>query len=97
MENDLQVWQLILHASWMVKFVMLVLLLASVASWMIIFRKRSALNAADKNAKRFEERFWSGMKLNELYEQLARDDDSGDGLEQVFTCLLYTSPSPRDS
>ena len=30
MENDLQVWQLILHASWMVKFVMLVLLLASV-------------------------------------------------------------------
>jgi len=85
MENDLQVWQLILHASWMVKFVMLVLLLASVASWMIIFRKRSALNAADKNAKRFEERFWSGMKLNELYEQLARDDDSGDGLEQVFT------------
>ena len=38
MENDLQVWQLILHASWMVKFVMLVLLLASVASWMIIFR-----------------------------------------------------------
>ena len=85
MENDLQVWQLILHASWMVKFVMLVLLLASVASWMIIFRKRSALNAAEKNAKRFEERFWSGMKLNELYEQLARDDDSGDGLEQVFT------------
>jgi len=85
MENDLQVWQLILHASWMVKFVMLVLLLASVASWMIIFRKRSALNAADKNAKRFEERFWSGMKLNELYDQLARDDDSGDGLEQVFT------------
>ena len=85
MENDLQVWQLILHASWMVKFVMLVLLLASVASWMIIFRKRSALNAAEKNAKRFEERFWSGMKLNELYEQLARDDDSGDGLEQVLT------------
>ena len=69
METDLQVWQLILNASWMVKFVMLVPLLASVASWMIIFRKRAALNAAEKGASRFEERFWSGTGLNQLHEQ----------------------------
>ena len=46
MQTDLQVWTLILHASWMVKFVMLTLLAASVASWMIIFRKRSMLHGA---------------------------------------------------
>jgi biopolymer transport protein TolQ len=85
MESDLQVWQLILNASWMVKFVMLVLLLASVTSWMIIFRKRQALNAAEKGANKFEERFWSGVGLNQLHEQLGRKGGEGGGLEQVFT------------
>jgi biopolymer transport protein TolQ len=85
METDLQVWQLIMNASWMVKFVMLVLLLASVASWMIIFRKRAILNSAEKGAARFEERFWSGMALNQLHEQLSRKGGNDGGLEQVFT------------
>ena len=57
MQSDLQVWQLILSASWMVKFVMLILLAASVSSWMIIFRKRQVLRAASRGADRFEERF----------------------------------------
>ncbi len=85
MESDLQVWQLILNASWMVKFVMLVLLLASVASWMIIFRKRQILAGAEKSANKFEERFWSGTALNQLYEQVSRKAGDGGGLEQVFS------------
>jgi len=64
---------------------MLVLLLASVASWMIIFRKRAALKAAEKTADHFEERFWSGAALGQLYEQINRQGGSGEGLEQVFT------------
>ena len=47
MSNDLQVWELILNASWVVQFVMLVLLGASVSSWMIIFRKRAMLGMAE--------------------------------------------------
>jgi biopolymer transport protein TolQ len=83
MQTDLQVWQLILQASWMVKGVMFILLMASVTSWMIIFRKRMALAAAEKGAEAFEERFWSGIDLTALYEKVSRSTSS-DGLEQIF-------------
>ena len=43
MQNELHVWTLIMDASWLVQVVMAILLLASVASWMIIIRKRQAL------------------------------------------------------
>jgi len=83
MQNDLQVWQLILQASWMVKGVMLILLAASVTSWMIIFRKRAALATAEKGADAFEERFWSGIDLTALYEKVSRAN-SGDSMELIF-------------
>ena len=83
MQNDLQVWQLILEASWMVKIVMLILLAASVSSWMIIFRKRQILAKAEKGADAFDERFWSGIDLTQLYELVSRNN-TGDGLEQIF-------------
>jgi biopolymer transport protein TolQ len=84
MQSDLQVWQLILSASWMVKFVMLILLVASVASWMIIFRKRQMLNDAEKGAHGFEERFWSGTDLTGLYGEIEEAEREASGLEQVF-------------
>ena len=83
MQNDLQVWQLIMDASWMVKMVMAVLLAASVSSWMIIFRKRQMLAAAEKGAEAFEEKFWSGTDLTHLYDSISRNN-TGDGLEQIF-------------
>jgi biopolymer transport protein TolQ len=84
MQNDLQVWQLIWDASWMVKMVMLILLAASVASWMIIFRKRQMLNVAEKSADEFEERFWSGTDLTHLYELVSRDNAGNSGMERLF-------------
>jgi len=84
MQNDLQVWQLIWDASWMVKMVMLILLAASVTSWMIIFRKRQLLRAAEKSADEFEERFWSGTDLTHLYELVSRDNAGNSGMERLF-------------
>jgi len=84
MGNDLQVWQLIWDASWMVKMVMLILLAASVASWMIIFRKRQMLRAAEKSADDFEERFWSGTDMTHLYELVSRDNAGNSGMERLF-------------
>jgi biopolymer transport protein TolQ len=84
MSSDLQVWQLILEASWMVKFVMLILLAASVASWMIIFRKRAMLRGAGKVANDFEERFWSGTDLTSLYQEINVRGDKGVGMERLF-------------
>ncbi len=82
--DDLHVWQLILHASWVVKFVMLTLLAASVASWMIIFRKRAMLNLAEKNADRFEERFWSGLKLTTLHDEVTHEKGGAQGMGKLF-------------
>ena len=53
MQSDFQIWQLILEASWLVKGVMAILLVASLASWMIIFRKRQVLAKAEKACQWF--------------------------------------------
>ncbi len=85
MSNDLQVWHLILNASLVVQFVMAVLLAASVASWMIIFRKRALLNATEKAADKFEERFWSGTDLTSLYNAVTHSQDDDRGMVRLFT------------
>ncbi|MFT5140732.1 MAG: biopolymer transport protein TolQ [Lysobacterales bacterium] len=84
MESELQVWQLVLDASWMVKFVMLILLFASVASWMIIFRKRQMLRSATRGADQFEERFWSGTDLAGLNAEIEASEQETNGLEMLF-------------
>src|SRR5210317_95471 len=84
MNNDLQVWQLILEASWLVQGVMGILLLASVASWVIIFRKRQVLSRAEKEADAFEEKFWSGTDLSALHESITSGHRKTDGMERIF-------------
>ena len=70
-------------ASLPVQLVMLLLVTASFVSWAMIFRKWWALKAAERQARRFEERFWSGTNLNQLYTELARQDDN-DGMAAIF-------------
>ena len=84
MQNELQVWQLIMEASWLVQAVMALLLVASVTSWMIIFRKRQILARAEKEADKFEERFWSGTDLTALHESITSTHRQTDGMERVF-------------
>ena len=96
MQNDLQVWQLIWEASWMVKMVMLILLAASVSSWMIIFRKRQVLGNAEKGADEFEEKFWSGTDLTKLYESVSRDNAGNSGMERVYEAGFREFSRMRD-
>jgi biopolymer transport protein TolQ len=84
MTSDLQIWRLVLEASWLVQGVMALLLVASVASWMIIFRKRQALKRAIKEADVFEERFWSGTDLTRLHETIASGHRKVNGMERIF-------------
>ncbi len=84
MSNDLQIWQLIMDASWLVKLVMLLLLVASVASWMIIFRKRQVLRAAEQEAEGFEEKFWSGTDLTAMHEGISSSHRTTHGMEKIF-------------
>ena len=76
--------QLVLHASLPVQLVMLLLLFASVASWLIIFRKRGVLGRAEREAEQFEERFWSGAELSKLYAGATERNRDVGGLEAIF-------------
>ena len=75
---------LVLHASIGVQLVMLLLLLASLASWFIIFRKKAVLDRAQREADGFEERFWSGGELSRLYQDSANRKAGLGGLEAIF-------------
>ena len=67
--TDLSLWGLFLQADVVVKAVMLLLLLASVWVWAIVFEKFTSLRRANRAADGFEDRFWSGGSLDELYDQ----------------------------
>ena len=62
--------QLVLQASIVVQLVLALLVVASVVSWAIIGRKRRLLRQARAAADEFEDRFWSGIDLAELYRTL---------------------------
>jgi biopolymer transport protein TolQ len=65
--TDLSIWMLFTQADIVVKFVMVLLLLASVWVWAIIFEKAAVLRRANREADGFEDKFWSGGSLDELY------------------------------
>ncbi len=67
MASDLSVVSLFLQADWVVKLVMLGLLVASVWVWAIIFEKVTSLRRVNRAADGFEDRFWSGGSLDDLY------------------------------
>jgi biopolymer transport protein TolQ len=76
--------QLILDASLPVQAVMALLLLASIASWIIIFRKKRVLDRAQREADGFEERFWSGADLGRLYTEVSARKQQIAGMEAIF-------------
>ncbi len=83
-DGGLNILQLVLHASLPVQLVMVLLLVASLASWLIIFRKKRVLDRAEKEADRFEEQFWSGAELSKLYANATERNRNVDGLEAIF-------------
>ena len=85
--NELSPIQLILDASFEVKIVMLILLTLSVISWVIIVQRYLVLTAARNGVQSFEERFWSGMDLSQLYKegtQMQKEELQIVGMENIF-------------
>jgi biopolymer transport protein TolQ len=64
-----------LRADYVVKAVMILLLIASLWRWTIIFNKLLTMSALKRKARRFEKLFWSGQSLDELYQQFAARND----------------------
>lgn len=84
MNSDLSIITLIREASPVVQFVMFLLMMASVVSWAFIFSKFREIRVAEQISADFEERFWSGMDLSDLYRQMAHEEYESEGMENIF-------------
>lgn len=79
--------ELILNASPAVQLVFLILLLLSIVSWVIIVQRWLVLSSARKGVLNFENRFWSGMDLGDLYKegsQMQQEKLHIVGMENIF-------------
>ena len=83
--SDLSFFSLIWEASLPVQAVMLILVIASMASWKIIYLKIKTLKIAEQNTDDFEKIFWSGGSLSNLYESVSiRPPKDMLGLPMIF-------------
>jgi biopolymer transport protein TolQ len=67
--GDLSLWGLFMQADIVVKLVMIGLLCASVWVWAVVFEKWNTLRKINKEADGFEDRFWSGGSLDDLFDR----------------------------
>jgi len=82
--TDLSILSLITNASVLVQLVMLLLLVTSLFSWNVIFQKRRMLSKARVEAEEFEEKFWSGGDLANLYNQVTSGRHGNAGMAVIF-------------
>ncbi len=82
MEADFSFFALFWRASFVVQLVMVLLLLASFRAWAIIIQKMLAYRQARAEADVFDEAFWSGEPLDELYTEIGAEPDGSS--EKIF-------------
>jgi len=81
-EIDFSMWGLFARATFIVKVVMLMLVVASFWSWSIIIQRLINYRAARREAEAFDQAFWSGNPLDELFEQIGPQPDGAS--EKIF-------------
>lgn len=84
MTADISILDFFLQASLLVKLVMLTLLGMSVVSWAMIIKRSKVLSKASKDAEEFEDKFWSGIDLSQLYQQVKARKENLSGAEEIF-------------
>ena len=95
MTDYFSIYSLILNASIVVQLVIGILLLASIGSWVIIVEKWIVTNNALKEFFLFEQFFWSGESLNNIYDDLKAKEDLV-GIESIFY-EIYEDSIAQDS
>ncbi|MET3856010.1 MULTISPECIES: protein TolQ [unclassified Rhizobium] len=83
---DVSLWSLFMQAGIVVKLVMLGLLAASVWTWAIVIDKYLAYGRARRQFDKFEQVFWSGQSLEELYRTLSERNNTG--LAAIFVAAM---------
>ena len=84
MSTDLSLVALVLNATLPVQLVMVILVLASFVSWTMIFRKYFVLGRASRAANSFEDQFWSGIDLVEVFNRIDVRRSGANGMERIF-------------
>jgi len=84
--NELSIWGLFLLADPVVKAVMVLLVLASIWSWAIIFEKVLKMRRLRGRASDFEDQFWSGGSLEDLYDRMG--GHPADPMGSVFASAM---------
>ena len=84
--TDFSGWALFMRADIIIKLVMILLFVASIWSWTIIIDKWLRVRRLEREARRFEESFWSGGSLDELYESFGAEPR--DPMSAVFAAAM---------
>jgi len=82
--NDLSVINLFLEAGLVVKIVMMILLIASLLTWIVIVERYNFYKKIKDINSSFHKRFWSGEDLNTLFEEIVNEDIPLYGSLSVF-------------
>ncbi|WP_299841822.1 protein TolQ [uncultured Roseovarius sp.] len=72
-EIDFSMWALFARATFIVKVVMLMLIVASFWAWSIIIQKHIMYRQAHREADVFDRRFWSGEPLDQLFDEIGAE------------------------
>jgi biopolymer transport protein TolQ len=84
MQHDMSVVSLIQQASLLVQFVMALLVVISIGSWTVIFRKIFMLRAARRATERFESDFWGSRDLGTLFQSVQDKQKDHGSLARIF-------------
>lgn len=83
-DHDLSILTLVTEASLLVQAVMALLLVISLVSWTLIFRKWFTIKAAQRATNRFEDKFWQGAELNALYQEVSHATKDPGPMARIF-------------
>ncbi len=84
MSSELSFVTLVANASPLVQLVMATLMIASIISWTMIFDRARVLKNARRAASEFEQLFWSGGDLADLYRRQRSDANDATGMASIF-------------
>ena len=83
---DFSMFGMFLKSDWVVKLVIILLIIFSIQSWKTIIQRILLINKQKKISKQFENHFWSGISLDELYQQI--DDFDQESFSNIFRNIM---------
>lgn len=93
--GDFSLWSLFLRADPVVKTVMGILVISSIWSWAVIIDKSMTFGRLKRKSKKFEDQFWSGKPLEELYRRT--NDKADHPMAKVFTAAMEEWNRSKDA